>query len=570
MPVDCIKITFESEKIVTCKTTQQIDDTDAVEKLKSNKQPVVYLFANEHLEELRKHLGVVFDHGLRHEKIPITKYFVDKNKKNLDKIPLLETNYSQRKRVIKGIEKLFENIEGRNTTNIFIIGVIKKIFDEVSENTEKEDVKKFPICNLKLSCTPPPTVPLLDSSELRLVQELEDIHGVSHELEKQFVGKSVAARLTRVMIISVAKSAEPVLILGDSGTGKEVVARTIHDQSGRDKSKFTAVNCGAIPSELLEFELFGLEPDALEKGSPLKKGLWEIAGNGTLFLDEMGDLRLDHQVAILRVLESGFIRRVGGVKDIKVSARVLAATNRNLFTMVQDNTFREDLYHRFGPAVRTPILKKNPEDIPLLARFFWEKITKKVDASLSPEVLEEICNYAWPGNVRELKNVLTKLYFLFKSENPTVTNFRNVFSIEGRVILSATGKPVTADEISLQRTRCLQHLKRAEEVIYLCKYKFKGSLAEDIKNETTLSAIRESLLLPNHEIEFLCKEPTLFHDKEIFYAIYDFKGKISYLLSLLSQDRKSAIEFLEVDVVNSLGTLLSMISNEIEKVRSEK
>ena len=568
MQVDCIKITLEAEKIVTCKTTQQIDDADAVEEMKSNKQPVVYLFANEHLEELRKHVDVVFDRGPMDGRKGLTMCLAPKRKKKLGKIPLIESTYGFKGKAIPGIKTFLANIERRDIIDTFIVGVKKNIFDEIWSSTEKEEVKKFSVCNSKSSCTPPDASPL-DSSELRLVQELEGIHGFSPELEKQYIGKSVAARLTRVMILSVAKSAEPVLILGDTGTGKEVVARAIHDQSGRDKSKFTVVNCGAIPSELLEFELFGVEPDVLERGRPLKKGLWEIAGDGTLFLDEMGDLRLDHQVAILRVLESGVIRRVGGVKDIKVFARVLAATNRNLFAMVQANNFREDLYHRFGPAVRTPTLRENPVDIPVLACFFWKNITKKVNALLSSDILEELCRYSWPGNVRELKNVLTKLDTVFQNKNPTVTNFRNVFLIEGRVILSATGKPVTADEISLQRTRCLQHLKRAQEVIYLCRYKFKGSLAEDIKSETTLAAIRESLLLPNNEIEFLCKEPTLFHDKEIFSAVYDFKGKISYLLSLLSQDRKSATEFLEIDIVNALDTLFSMITNEIKKVRSE-
>jgi DNA-binding NtrC family response regulator len=278
---------------------------------------------------------------------------------------------------LSGIKTLFMNIKGRDTINAFVIGVAKKVFDDVWKNAEKKDVKKFPVFVSKPICTVTPSASL-DSTELRILWHLESLHGISPELEKEYIGDSELARLTRALIMAAAESEDPVLILGDTGTGKEVVARAIHKHSARKNCTFTALNCGAIPKELLEYELFGGEPNITHAGQPLKKGLWEVTGKGTLFLDEIGDLSLDHQVKILRALENNTIKRVAGVTEIKVEARILAATNRNLFTMVQNNRFREDLYYRLrGSFVRTPTLKDHLEDVSVLASFFWRKITEK-------------------------------------------------------------------------------------------------------------------------------------------------------------------------------------------------
>ncbi len=571
MQVDCIKITLETEKIVTCKTTQQIDDAVAVEKMKSQEQPIVFLFANEHLEELVKHVDIVADRKTKESRKELTRYLAPKKK--LEKIPLLRTNFSSDGKVFGAIKTFIKNIEIRGIINTFILGVEENIFDEIWKNTEKEEEKEFPVFIARPTCTitGASSSAGLDSTELRILRYLEDLYGKSPDLEKEYIGDSELARLTRVLILAAANTKAPVLILGDTGTGKEVVARAIHNHGARKDDEFTAVNCGAISKELLEYELFGGEKNITHAGQPLKKGLWESTGKGTLFLDEIGDLSPDHQVKILRALENNSIRRVGGIEDIKVKARIVAATNRNLFAMVQAKDFREDLYYRLrGSFIRTPTLKDHLVDVSNLSLFFWRRITKNARATLSSAVIEELCRYAWPGNVRELKMVLTNLYSLFKREDPSVTNLKDIFYLEGRVFLSAEGLPASKDDNSLERARCLQHLKRAHEVIHLCHYKFKGSLAEDVKNGEPLSSIRETLLFLNHEIELLCNKPTLFHDKEIFSAVYDFKGKISYLLSLLSQDRKSAIDFLEVDVVNVLDTLLLMISSEIEKVMNIK
>jgi len=567
MQIDCLKITFESEEVVTCKSTQQIDDAEVVGEMKNNEQSVVYLFVNEHLDELSKYVDVVLDRGVKEARKELMRHLV--LKKNLDKIPLLRTDYNTVGKTMRGIKVLFQKIEQQEIIDSFILGVKKEVFDDFWNNTEEEEVKSFLIPTSKPVCKTPGDV-LLDSTEHRIFRHLEGLHGVSPELEREFVGNSESAHLIRVLILAAARSECPVLILGDTGTGKEVVSRAIHDHSSRKNEAFVPVNCGSIPSELLEYELFGGEKNITHSGQSLKIGLWESVGKGTLFLDEIGDLRPDHQVKILRALENNTIRRVGGTQEIKVHARILAATNRNLFSMVQSGKFREDLFYRLrGFFIRLAPLKNHMSDVAILANFFWNKITGNPRAKLSADLLEELLKYSWPGNVRELKMVLTNLYSLFKREDPSVTYLKDTFYLEGLAFLSPGGVPTAGDEARRQRVRCLQHLKRADEVIHFCQYKFKGSLAEDIKNGEPLPAIRESLLFLNHEIEMLCNKPTLFNQKKIFSAVYDFKGNISYLLSLLSQDRESAIEFLQTDIISSFDGLLRMISREIETIMSD-
>ncbi len=160
----------------------------------------------------------------------------------------------------------------------------------------------------------------------------------------------------RQLILHAAQTDVPVLIVGDTGTGKEIVARQIHEYSDRKKmGAFVAVNCGAIPHNLLESELFGHEKGAFTGSIKQKKGLWESVGKGTIFLDEIGDLSLDHQVKILRALQEGTIRRLGGIAEIKVNARVIAATNRDLYSMVQTGQFREDLFFVFEFSIFLPL-----------------------------------------------------------------------------------------------------------------------------------------------------------------------------------------------------------------------
>jgi two-component system, NtrC family, response regulator AtoC len=239
---------------------------------------------------------------------------------------------------------------------------------------------------------------------------------IKEELKKagfggKLVGKSREIHEMRALIGRIAKSPSTVLILGESGTGKELVARTIHEESARSERQFVAVSCAALPPNLLESELFGYEKGAFTDAKSQKRGLAEAADGGILFLDEIGDLPLPFQSKLLRFLESGAIRRVGGTKDIKLDVRILCATNKPLETLVETKEFRADLYYRLNVfTVNVPPLRGHKEDIPLLIDNIIAKLGfhKKFHAT----ALTMLASYDWPGNIRELRNVVERACIL--------------------------------------------------------------------------------------------------------------------------------------------------------------
>lgn len=229
------------------------------------------------------------------------------------------------------------------------------------------------------------------------------------------VGKSEAIQRIHSLIDKLSKTDSTVLIMGESGTGKELVARMIHQKSSRASRPFVPVNCAAIPSELLESELFGHEKGAFTGAVSSRAGRFELANDGTIFLDEIGDMPVHLQVKILRVLQEKSFERVGSTRPINVNVRIIAATNKNLETEVKEGRFREDLFWRLNVVpVVIPPLRDRKEDIPLLCEYFISKFSEKFGYSLrfQPEVMEVFYNYNWPGNVRELENLIERLYVL--------------------------------------------------------------------------------------------------------------------------------------------------------------
>jgi transcriptional regulator with PAS, ATPase and Fis domain len=213
-----------------------------------------------------------------------------------------------------------------------------------------------------------------------------------------------------------ASNATAVLLEGESGSGKDLVARAIHSASARKDNPFMEINCAAIPENLLESELVGHEQGAFTGARSRKLGLFELADGGTVFLDEISELRLDLQVKLLRLVETRRFKRVGGVEEIKVDARIIAATNRSLESAVQDGRFREDLYYRLKVIpIRVPALRERRDDIPRLVDHFVSRFNTEFGKrvrGVSPEALELLGGYAWPGNVRELKNVIERAIIL--------------------------------------------------------------------------------------------------------------------------------------------------------------
>jgi two-component system response regulator AtoC len=236
----------------------------------------------------------------------------------------------------------------------------------------------------------------------------------------RLVGESPAIRSLRLLIDKVAPGDATVLITGESGTGKEVVAREIHGHSPNAAEPFVAVNIGALQETLVESELFGYEKGAFTGADSRKPGLFELAERGTLFLDEIGEMPFPLQVKLLRVIQERKTRRLGGVRDIPIGARIISATNRDIEALVKGGGFREDLYYRLNVMrINVPPLRERREDIPLLAGHFLEKIRARTGQplkSLSPDAMDALVAYSFPGNIRELENILERATIVAEDE----------------------------------------------------------------------------------------------------------------------------------------------------------
>ncbi|WP_085298120.1 sigma-54 dependent transcriptional regulator [Cognaticolwellia mytili] len=238
-------------------------------------------------------------------------------------------------------------------------------------------------------------------------------------LFRSLVGTSAPMQQVRFLIEQVAGTAANVLILGESGTGKEVVARNIHNLSDRHKAPFVPVNCGAIPPDLLESELFGHEKGAFTGAISTRKGRFEMAEGGTLFLDEIGDMPQPMQVKLLRVLQERTFERVGGAKSLKANVRIVAATHQHLEDMIKTNQFREDLYYRLNVfPIETPALRERKEDIPLLLQELISRFSSEQGKSVrfTDKAIESLKEHPWAGNVRELSNLIERMIIMYSDQ----------------------------------------------------------------------------------------------------------------------------------------------------------
>jgi DNA-binding NtrC family response regulator len=236
----------------------------------------------------------------------------------------------------------------------------------------------------------------------------------------QIIGRSEKLLTILEMIDQLAPTDVTILIEGESGTGKELVANAIHQKSGRGQRPFISVNCGALPKELIGSELFGHEKGAFTGASHQKQGRFELADRGTLFLDEIAEMDLEAQVTLLRILEGGRFRRVGGTHEVKVDVRVIAATNKSLKEQVREGRFREDLFYRLNVVrMNLPPLRERREDIQTLAQHFLDTFSTKYhksDLKFASELTERLTHYEWPGNIRELKNCIERAVILTREQ----------------------------------------------------------------------------------------------------------------------------------------------------------
>jgi two-component system response regulator PilR (NtrC family) len=276
----------------------------------------------------------------------------------------------------------------------------------------------------------------------------------------EMVGDSPRMREVLDLISKIAPTNSTVLVSGESGTGKELVARAIHAGSPCRERPFVSINCGALPDELLESELFGHTRGSFTGAVTAKKGLFEVADGGTLFLDEIGDTTPAMQIKLLRVLQERRIRRVGGTDEIEVNVRVLAATNQDLEQLVRQKRFREDLYYRINVIqIRMPALREKPEDIPKLALHFlikYSRIMGKKITRINEDAMRRLAEHDWPGNVRELENVIERAVALESSDAITAESLSREVRSGGRPVQEF---PIALGDAGIDLERQLEGLR---------------------------------------------------------------------------------------------------------------
>jgi DNA-binding NtrC family response regulator len=302
---------------------------------------------------------------------------------------------------------------------------------------------------------------------------LEEVRTLRSVLDQRYGFENIVGRSKNFLRVldqaaRVAQRDTTVLIQGETGTGKELIARAIHNNSRRKSKAFVPINCGAIPKDLVESELFGYVRGAFTGALANKVGRIEAADGGTLFLDEVGELPLEAQVKLLRVLQEGELPKVGATTQVRVDVRIVAATHRNLAAMVEDGTFREDLYYRLTVVpLQIPPLRERPQDVPELIDTLFKRAKKRhglPDARLSPAVLQRLTTYRWPGNVRQLENVLERLLVLSASdlitEEDLPEDLQRASASPGLIWLSLPDEGVSLE--SIERELISRALERFE------------------------------------------------------------------------------------------------------------
>jgi transcriptional regulator with AAA-type ATPase domain len=506
-------------------------------QLSERRAPCGYLVPEAALEPLRRLKDLVCDRGVKHPARSLSSILLGQ-----PRIPLVRVPVKTADQLVPAVRTLLRNAAARNEKKAYVIGVPRDVFEQAAARCGVE----FP-----------------DAGDGAAGDEDDgvDVEEVPPELEQRLIGGSTRMRAARQSIVSAARSDDVVLILGDTGTGKEVTARAIRDLDERRRSQpFVTVNCGAIPLELFESDVFGYVPGAftgaLRQGS---EGLWRSARGGTLFLDEIGDLAPAHQIKLLRAIEQRVVRPVGSTKDIAVDARVIAATNRDLLSMLP-HEFREDLYYRLATRViYLPRLRERPEDIPLLAAQFWQDIAPK-RPPLPGDVLAELQSYRWQGNARELRYILANLNTMYSRKAPTVSRLRAVVRLR-----KSNGDAVDREASqALRRLDRLQHLQRARVAVDSChrlsrsmgRGRLEGSAATDVQLEVGRFIT---------ELQLLNTKDGGFAEPATFEAISELEGALAAFRSLLGRGQPGASRYGSSDLARAAARAATAVRREQNK-----
>ncbi len=510
----------------------------SVGNLSTSNSPAVYVVPSNALAALRERSNVFNDRGQKHPSRQLSALLLRQ-----PLVPIVNTAYASARQLPRSIKDVLRHALGIGERKVYVLGVPRRVFEQ---------------CAAKVA--PVDTLSAEGDSADNLEDLLDDVE-VPPALELSVVGESPEMHLIRKWIVRTSRHQDPVLILGDTGTGKGVIAKAVHDLQFGHKKPFVTMNCGAIPTDLFEKEFFGAVRGAFTGAHDSSLGVWRQASDGTLFLDEIGELSLFHQVKLLRAIEAKKVRPVGSDVEIKVDARLIAATNRDLGEMMETGEFREELYYRVGLAVLTvPKLQDRPDDIAPLANAFWRTLAPKREP-LSEEFLRELKRYRWPGNARQLRSVIAYINSMFPKAVPTATHVRAVMRINGP--RQAGGDSSLTD---LERMERVHHLRRTRTAIDTCQRMVRTLGSRALDNRARLATVVSGVLT---ELQLVAARPALFTKTGTFEAAQSVVVSLEAFQSLLEREAPEAMRYGRRELKERAAAAWRIVKREEDRLRKD-
>ncbi len=525
------ELTSKGQLVVAFQSIPYDSPAKLLDSLKS-KEPAVYAIPQSEIHKLTVYENIINFQGKKNRDKELFRILISTNL-----IPLLIGVYKSKGKLessVRAFLRRWNTIkpEKANKNNAFILGTDENLLIQImkEQDTDHPLLEKLHNIIYKLAA-------LKKESSKRVVNASPK----AEELKNVLLGSSEAMDFVRDRIIQSGRHSRNILLLGETGTGKSMVARLIHNYSSRKNQPFVTFACGSVTGTLFEAELYGHVKNTFTNAISDRKGLWQQAGEGTLFFDEIGDLPLYQQAKILVAIGRKVIRPVGSDEEIPVNARLIFATNRDLFAMVKKGSFREDLYWRIRelPVVMPP-LKKQKDAIKDIAVKLWENIAREPeDDPLSDQILDQLERVNWTGNVRALKAVLNGLYYWNIDKHTKDIQDLNIvlgqLQLKTDETCSLCTPELSGNTVDMNQVRCMRHLKNTEEWLLACTKLFepfvmKLTNADDLEN-------LEPIVL-THRLEEGKKqiaEPFLFGNKELFMRVHNLQGKLVYFHNLITE-----------------------------------
>jgi len=479
-------------------------------------------------------------------------------------IPFVSTTYRYPKKALFGTRKILTAATRAGDRNVFIIGVAEGVFTSLAESVSRieREERGSPTASAR--------------AHLSHVVHRNPLPENAEEIvASRFAGVSESACEVRALILEAAVTDPTVLIEGETGTGKENAARLIHELSPRRAGKFIAVNVSAIASELFESEMFGAEPGSFTGCTTRRDGFFIEANGGTLFLDEMQDLALSHQPKLLRAIEFGVVRRVGGT-DVRVDVRIIAAANEDLEAMVTAGRFRRDLLTRLRRSViKTPSLRDHHQDLRVLAEHVWGSLQGSRGFPLSEDIHQELGAYRWDGNVRELGYVLEDLQRKTRGNTaPTCAALLEVvkhrdLKRKDQATGTARGKEPAGDPVHERPRVSLGHLERTAEVLRRFKQALRAVVIDGCTDPETLRQVRIEAEKWLAELDELSNYPARYARSRAWSPMLEVKGKLRAFIQSLERQPNDARARWHAALDDELKTVIRTLIDETERVYVE-